>query len=650
MKTILALFISFSFCFNSFSQKEIRYTSTNKKAIKYYESATKFYDARDNQKAIIDLQKAIEKDPSFIEAYSMLAYIYTDIRQLDKAMEFYNKAIGVNSSYFPNNYFILAGIELSLGKYENVKLHYEKFLNFSTISTSLKDQATQSLLTCDFGIEALKHPVPFNPLNLGEAINSKEYEYFPAITADDQTLLYTRKRDLYDYTKSQEDFYISKKVNGQWMASVPVMEINTPGNEGAPNISADGQIIFFAACEEVDGTYGGDRKGYGSCDIFYTQKIGDVWTKSVNLGPPVNSKNWESQPSFSSDGKTLYFVRGAVSREGIKNQDIYMSQIQANGSFSNPVKLSDKINTKGREESPFIHHDNQTFYFSSDGHTGMGDLDIFVSRREPNGEWGTPMNLGYPINTWNSENSLLVGPLGDIAYFASDRTNGLGGLDLYSFELYDGIRPHKTTYMKGKVFDAITKKPLEATFELIDLESAKIVMESSSNRGNGEFLICLPINKDYALNVSRNGYLFYSENFSLKDKAIINQPFFMDVPLQRIDTGMTVELKNIFFETNKYDLKEESKAELQKLINFLTINKTLRIEISGHTDNVGDKKLNQVLSENRAKSVNDYLLNNAIAPSRITYKGYGDSKPKVENDTPENRAKNRRTEFKVIGK
>lgn len=651
-KFITCLFFSFLISFVGEAQSGVpkKYSTTNTRAIKAYEGGLNFYNARQNSNAIEELEKAIKRDSNFIEPYIILSDIYAGERQFEKAIAAYKKTFQINPDFFPNNYFYAGLIEFNTGKYEDAEMHLKKFLTYDERSEELKKDAYHYLDNCKFAIDAMKHPVPFNPVNMGESINSAYSEYFPSITADGQTFLFTRDiKDEHVLEGHQEDFYMSKKIDGKWAMSQNVAGINTPSNEGAPSISADGQIVFFASCQEIDGTYGEKRMGYGSCDIFYSLRMGDRWTKTGNIGPPINTRNWETQPSFSSDGKTLYFIRGTLTREG-KQDDIYMSQLTERGTWGTPVRLSDKINTPGTEESVFIHPDNQTLYFSSDGHTGMGGLDIYMSKRQPDGEWGEAINLGYPINTYNDENSLLVGPDGKVAYFASNRAGGLGGLDLYQFDLYKEAQPVMITYVKGKVYDSRTKKMLSAKFELIDLETAKTVIESESNTGNGEFLVCLPVNKNYALNVSKNDYLFYSENFSLKNTGNISKPFLMDVPLQPIDTGMTVELKNIFFETGKYDLKSESKAELQKLISFLNINKTLQIEISGHTDDVGDKKSNQLLSQNRAKTVYDFLISNSIAPERLSYMGYGDTKPKVENTSLENRAKNRRTEFKVMRK
>ena len=623
-------------------------SSTNKKAINAYEKAVEFYQNRKDAEAKEDALKALEKDQNFVEPHLLLATIYEDAKKPEMAIEEYKKIFTLNSRAFPNGYSNCGTLELSLGKYSDAKMHYEKFLSFEHLNPDARDNAEKNLLDCNFALDAITHPVPFDPVNLGEGINTNKAEYFPAITADDQLMLYTRNNRT-EQTALQEDFYISKKAEGKWLPSLPIGgAINTPANEGAPSLSADGKTLLFCACQEIDGTYGPDRKGYGSCDIFYSQKVGEKWTKPFNLGNIINSKYWESQPSFSSDGRTLYFLSNRPG--GYGDADIWMSTLADDGSWTKAVNLGPNINTKGKEESVYIHPENQTLYFASNGHVGMGGTDLFVARKDEKGDWGKPMNLGYPINTFGEENSLLVSASGSLAYFASNRAGGYGDLDLYQFDLYEGARPGKITYVKGKVYDSKSKKLLSAAFELIDLQTAKTVVESESNMGNGEFLLTLPINKDYALNVSKNGYVFYSENFSLKGITDISKPFMMDIPLQPIDTGVTVELKNIFFETGKYDLKNESKIEMQKLISFLNANKTIKIEISGHTDNVGDKKSNVLLSQNRAKSVYDYLIANSIPQERLKYKGYGDSKPKVANDTPENRALNRRTEFKVIAK
>lgn len=627
-----------------FSQEE--YTSSVPKAIRNFETAIKFYNARSNEKAIESLDIAIKEDPKFVEAHILRANIYSDMKQYDKAIMSYNDANRINPDFFPNNYFSQARIEYITGKYADARTHLEKFLTYQKIGSDLKSKARQLIKNATFAEQAVNNPVPFAPVNMGDSINSKFEEYFPAITADGKTFLFTRR--LPDANnRQQEDFYVSKRINNSWTNALPLTEINTSGNEGAPSLSADGQYLFFTACEEKYSNIDA-RKTNGSCDIFIAKKNGDKFAKPRNLEAPINSGSWESQPSFSSDGRTLYFVRKIKGSDNLIQYDIYMSRIGDNSAWTEPVSVSDKINTSGDEMSVFIHPDDQTLYFASDGHPGMGGQDIFVSRRDSSGEWGEPENLGYPINTIRDENSLLVSPDGTMAYFSSNREGGKGGLDLYQFSLYEKVRPQPVTYMKGKVYDADTKIFLSASFELIDLKSGKTVVSSSSNVGNGEFLVALPTGKSYALNVSKDGYLFYSENFELQDAKSSKEPFLKDVPMKPIKAGESMVLKNIFFDTDKFDLKDASKIELNKLISFLNKNPKIKFEVSGHTDNVGTVPYNQVLSERRAKSVFSYLLANGINAERMISKGYGDSKPIADNKTESGRAQNRRTEFKIV--
>ncbi|HEX8515604.1 MAG TPA: OmpA family protein, partial [Bacteroidia bacterium] len=622
------------------------YSSKNKKAISHFESAIKSFQSGKDDDAVKELEKAIEKDPAFIEPHLLYGEILYTQHKIEKAIDEYAKAISINPTFNLSSFYNIATLELAIGRYEDAKKDYERFLKKSYVHPDSRKTAEMGIANCDFAIAAMKNPVAFKPLNMGKGINTALDEYFPAVTADDQTFLYTRNNRT-EKVDRQEDFLISKKENAVWQPAALIgFGINTEGNEGAPSLSADGQLLFFAACQEkADGTYAGGRKGFGSCDIFYAEKTGDKWGRPYNLGQSINSNQYETQPSFSADGRSLYFV--SKRQGGLGETDIYVSVLSPDNIWGAPKNLGPVINTPGKEESVYIHPDGKTLYFGSNGHLGMGGLDLYVSRKNDKGEWSAPVNLGYPINTYGDENSILVGPSGDVAYFASTRPGGEGGLDLYMFDLYEGARPGKITYIKGKVYDIRSKAPLAAHFELIDLETSKIVIESDANSGNGEFLVTLPVDKNYALNVSMPGYLFYSENFALKELADKNKPFSMDVPMQPIDTGYVIELKNVFFETAKFDLKPESKAELDKLIGFLNSNKSIRGELSGHTDNVGDKKLNMTLSLNRAKAVYDYLVKGGIDAKRLTYKGYGDTRPKVKNDSDVNRATNRRTEFRV---
>jgi len=364
----------------------------------------------------------------------------------------------------------------------------------------------------------------------------------------------------------------------------------------------------------------------------------------MNLGESINSTNWESQPSLSADGRTIYFIRAPRKRRANQNQDIYVAVKQVDNRWSKAERLSDVINSRHREETVLIHPDGVTLYFSSNGHPGMGGLDLFMSQKDSAGIWSTPVNLGYPINTINDENSLMVSTNGELAYFSSNMKGGFGDFDIYAFELHPNARPKPVTYVKGVVYDSLTHKAISARFELVDLDSGEEVYNSFSNPEDGEFLIPLPAGKVYALNVNQKGYLFYSDHFSLESNRL---PFELNVPLLPLTEGGEVVLKNVFFDTDRFDLKPQSQTELDKLIRLLNQNPSLQIAIEGYTDNVGSDSHNRELSEQRAKAVYNYLVSKNIDENRLIYKGYGESKPIADNDTEKGRATNRRTAFRV---
>jgi outer membrane protein OmpA-like peptidoglycan-associated protein len=320
------------------------------------------------------------------------------------------------------------------------------------------------------------------------------------------------------------------------------------------------------------------------------------------------------------------------------------------GVFSEPINLGKPINTPADEITPFCHPNGVTLYFASTGHRGMGGEDLFYSTLNTDGSWSEPVNLGYPINTIDNEIGLIVNAKGDKAFIASIKKEGFGKLDLYWFEMPEALRPNPpVTYFKGRIFDNNDHHPLYAVFELIDLETKKVVVRSSSDLSTGEFLVCLPTNSRYALNVSKDKYLFHSENFEINGEYSKMQPYQKDVSMKRIELGESVVLKNVFFDTDKSDLKPESQVELDKLFILLQQNRQMQVEICGHTDNVGGEEHNLVLSENRAKAVFNYLVSKGIRADRMRYAGYGYSKPIAPNNTEEGRALNRRTEFTIIG-
>jgi len=650
MKKIFFILLVFS-CAVSFSQPQ-QYSSSSKKAIGAFEKAMDLFNQRKDEQAERELKKSTEIDPNFIEAWSVMGDIFSEKRQTQKAIEAYQKAVEINPAFFPANFNSLAEEQLKLGMYADAAKNLKTFLTYKTTNLQLVERAKQNLKNALFAEKEILNPVPFNPINLSSSVNSRFEEYLPTITADEQTLIVTVRAPK-DTTKEMaadnqlyEDFYESKFENGTWKKRTNIgPPINSYGNEGAQSISPDGQMLFFTSCAEVTGDYADGRKGLGSCDIFYSIKIGNKWSKPRNIGAPINSKYWESQPCISPDGTTLYFVSNRTGGKG--KEDIYYSKLTNDGTWGTPVNLGDSINTNGSDISPFIHPDNETFYFSSDGQIGFGKKDIFFCKRKSDGTFSSPKNIGYPINTWGEESAIIVSANGKHAYYDSERKEGLGMTDIYSFDLYEAARPLAVTFVKGKVYNSETKKEEEATIELIDLKTQKVITQAFSNPGNGEYLVCLPIDKNYAFNVSKNGYLFYSENFSLKGVSG-NESFKVDIPLKPIKAGETAILKNVFFNTASFELLPDSKVELMKLVDFMQKNPSLRIEVSGHTDNVGDKQKNLELSEARAKSVMQFLIENKIVATRLSFKGFGDTKPIDSNDTAQGKANNRRTEFKIL--
>ena len=609
----------------------------SKKSIKLFKKAKEADKEGNRTKAIEYLDKVIEKSPEYIEAYLFAADIFRTEEDFNRAIGYYEKLM--KDYEVPYYFYLFYGETLfEVERYDEAILSFREYLKSNKAAPKYKEKVRSYISNCEFSKTAQLKPKPFEPVNLGGLVNSENMEYFPSISADGNSLVFTYRAP--NQTKSDEDFFISIRdtVTGEWTQSKPAAGfLNTQLTEGAQTITSDGMIIYFAACER--------ENGFGSCDIFASIYKGNgQWSKAINLGPKVNSRVWDTQPSISSDGKTLYFVRGSHGRS--RNKDIYYTELQSDGTWGKALKLKGPINTSGSETSPFIHFDNKTLYFSSDGHPGLGKLDFFVSRRKEDGSWEKPENLGYPINSKEDDFSLIVSPDGKTAYFSSDRLGDNVGLqDLYSFILPKESRAIEIAYIKGKITNKVTGAPISAQIVFSELSSSESILFEQSNR-LGNYFSVLPGNADYGLNIQKKGFLVYSKNFSLSNENV-RKAYVLNVKLIPIAVDQKVKLENVFYATASFELDSRSNSELNKVADFLNDNPTVKISVEGHTDNEGSKAGNTKLSKNRAKSVYQYLIEKGIDKSRLSIKGFGSSQPVADNETEEGRKKNRRTEIRI---
>jgi outer membrane protein OmpA-like peptidoglycan-associated protein len=638
MKSHFLLLLSLVLLLARTAQAQYDPEKVNKKAAQFHSKALELADGDNYPEAIKALQQAIAIDPRFMDAYLSLAGMYGQLKNYPGAIENYEKAQAIDSGYFLD-FNLPYSIDLAgIGNFEKALQAVNLFLTIPNLNETSRKAGEYRKACYNFALDYARTKkitdYKFEPRNMGDSVNTEVSEYYPTVTIDGNKLIFTRR-----VNHINEDFYESDRVDGHWsMAKSLPGNINTNQNEGAQNISQDGQWLIFTGCNFPD--------GLGSCDLYISYLTPDGWSAAENLGEPINTESWESAPSLSPDKRDLYFTSNRPG--GYGGNDIYVSHRLPNGQWTPPENLGPVINTAGNESAPFIHADNQSLYFTSDGHPGYGDDDLFVSRKGPKGVWSKPENLGYPINTIENEGSLVVAADGKTAYYASDRADSRGGLDIYTFELRSDVRPAQTLWVRGKVFDKNTRKGLPSSVELTDLSTKELVSKLQTDE-TGNYLITLPKGKDYAFHVDRKGYLFYSENFSLSGEQG-DTTYHMDIPLQPIEANAAIVLKNIFFGLNQYDLKPESQVELDEVVQFMKDNPTLKIQINGHTDNSGKPADNNKLSENRARSVTSYLITKGIPATRLSFKGWGETQPIADNASAEGRARNRRTELKIVSR
>lgn len=593
-----------------------------------------------------------------------------------KALPFLEKAIQLDANVDPQIHFVLGKAYHLDMQWDKAILEYKKFQGTLSVKEfkDLIDEVNKKIQECITGKELVKNPIRVFIDNVGPEINSAYPEYGPVISADESVLMFTSRRPgttggKVDESLNEpfEDIYVSYNKNGKWTQAVNVGKpINTEGHDATMGLSPDGQTLLIYI----------DEKGNGN--VFQCDLKGDAWSKPERLNKNVNTDYHESSASLASDGKRMFFVSNRP--DGLGDRDIYMSTKDEKGRWGKAENLGPTINTQWGEEGIFIHPDGKTIYFSSQGHKTMGGYDIFKSVYDAATKtWSTPENLGYPVNTPDDDVFFVVSASGKHGYYASFNGNGYGEKDIYLVTFLGPEKPMimnnednllaslaapvketviaptlqikeaQLTILKGTITDALTKKPLEATVELIDNVKNEIIASFTSNSSTGRYLVSLPAGRNYGIAVKKEGYLFHSENFDIPNTAAF-QEVTKDVELKNVAVGSKIILKNIFFDFDKATLRPESTNELERLTKLLQDVPTLKIEIGGHTDSKGADDYNKKLSDNRAKAVVDYLVSKGIAANRLTSMGYGEEQPIATNDNDEGRQLNRRTEFKILSK
>ncbi len=654
----------------------------NKKAIKKYEYGLiklKSRLSKDKTEAYKALLEATKIDDKFFPAFYELAEINmfkaafaedipTVQRYNNKAVKYYESSIKGCESYM--NY----DAQYKLGYIYYNKLEYEKALEYLSVfvkngmNNKSYSRGQKMYNHCEKYIELITKPVSFSPVKI-EGVSTQSDEFLPLISPDGEFIFYTRKYQKHKKgeltSKYVNEFTYSKRTNdlsehNPKFSTGFIMPppFNNGADQGAISISIDNNNLYLTICKDVRRRSGSGK--YTNCDLYVSHFVDEQWTEPQNLGPNINGRyTWESQPSISADGKTLYFASMRPTNIGFDvnnsqtyNVDLYYSEKDKNDKWLPAKNLGKVINTEGNEKSPFMHSDSQTLYFSSDGREGIGGYDIYYSQKNDKGIWSTPKNIGYPINTAKDEVGLIVSTNGEKAYFSSNKIGDGKGYDIYSFDLYEEARPKRVLFAKGKLADANGNIIAGAKIEVKSTKTNKITSGLvDSSTGKYAIAVAVEDNEEFLMTVKKEDFAFTSAYLKPKTEELLTAPVKINFEMKPIEVGAEVEIKDIHFASNSSLFDKESMFVLNSFVEFLEDNPRVKIEIQGHTDNIGNPKANMELSKERAKAVRDFLILMGIDSTRIVaYKGFGQSKPVASNNTIEGRAKNRRTEFVIVAK
>lgn len=582
-----------------------------------------------------------------VNYYLALTYIYKPDNNFTLAEQYLKKVIDACPDEIPEAYFHLGKLAYTTNQKCDAINYFKKFLTYQGDFDTLFTEAKMLMKWSEEICELINNPVPFNP-KIVKGISSQLDDYLVSLSPDNEIAYYTRKTKDYQISgyKSepafQEKFYYSYRIadnvfdNGKEMP----YPFNRNENEGGATITGNNKELIYTVCKMVT-----SPRQYYNCDLYSSKNIKGYWTDIVPLERVNRPDTWESMPSVTADGKELYFVSNRPG--GVGGYDIYKSFKDENGEWSEPINVGEPINTPGDEKSPFIHTDTRTLYFSSNGHPGMGGYDIYYVKLNDNNEKPEVKNIGYPINTENDEMGFIVSIDGKYGYFSSNniKNESIGGMDFYYFPLYNEAKPEEVILIKGNLKSDDTTKPIKATVQIKSMESKHITFIPVDE--DGDYVASLLKNEDYLLTIKGEDIVYQSTYVAAKD-SITAPVIKLEMEVQPIEVGKHYRLHNIYFAFNSADILANSQKVLDEFIVFLNDHPTLQIGIEGHTDNVGSDEFNLILSENRAKAVYNYLVNNGIDANRLQYKGFGESSPIATNETEEGRAMNRRTEFVIL--
>jgi len=684
MRTIVILIFFFT-TLVLFAQKNVEFKKDNfpnqKTELKQALSDIKYgdyYYQKGRQNIDVALEyytRANDFNPNNTELNYKIAKCYLRSRPERLALVYLERYKKLKQGSLNVNYYLTLGQAYQRNlMFDKALKSYAKFKSLLSPEQLRKYQASLNryFSECELSKEMIANPVRVFIDNLGSAVNSEYADYWPVINVDETRLYFTSRRsesigNMMDETDEQyyEDIYSSVYKNDYWYVAQNIgSPINTEGHDAVVGRSPDGQILLIYR-----------NTGHNGGDIYFSKLHGNQWSKPKAFPKPINSPYHESSASFSYDGRRIYFVSNRPG--GFGGKDIYYCEVNEKGKWGKAVNLGNTVNTKKDEIGVFMHADGKTLYFSSNGHIGMGNFDVYRTVLE-DGIWSVPFNLGYPINTYDPDAFFSIAANGRHAYYSTIREGGMGGHDIYRITflgvekpIVDNIEDRllwikespivqsvvedlipldepRLILLKGQIVGAEKHRPIQATIELWDNEKNKVLANFESNRVSGKYVVSLPAGRNYGIVVRAKGYLFHSENFVVSDTSTY-QEVVVNITLEPVIVGSQIRLNNIFFAFQMSDLNPESLGELERILKLMNDYPKLKIEVSGHTDNMGDRAYNLKLSQQRAKAVADYLISNGIDKSRISYVGYGFDRPVSDNNSAAGRKLNRRCEIKIIG-